>query len=168
MILTEQRFFLRKKRPPHIFRDLCHSSEKNYSKFYFLASFYKWFFRKILLFSKNLFNNKTSVMWFVIRKVIFDVWQGVWRCTHAKLAPLTLHPLARDRHYGPASGQRGGTLWGRQPFCPHFSSRKVILIFGLRRPLSLKNGQMHLQNSFFAVFSENTAFSEKIVKHENI
>ncbi len=37
----------------------------------------------------------------------FDVWQGLWRCTHAKLAPLIPHPLARDRHYGPASGQRG-------------------------------------------------------------
>ncbi len=36
-----------------------------------------------------------------------DVWRGVWRCTHAKLAPLTPYPLARDRHYGPASGQRG-------------------------------------------------------------
>ncbi len=36
-----------------------------------------------------------------------DVWRGVWRCTHAKLAPLTPHPLARDRHCGPVSGQRG-------------------------------------------------------------
>ncbi len=36
-----------------------------------------------------------------------DVWRVVWRCTHAKLAPLTPHPLARDRHYGPVSGQRG-------------------------------------------------------------
>ncbi len=35
----------------------------------------------------------------------FDVWRGVWRCTHAKLAQLTPHALARDRHYGPASGQ---------------------------------------------------------------
>ncbi len=33
----------------------------------------------------------------------------------------TLHPLARDRLTGPASEQ-GGMLWGRQPFCPHFSS----------------------------------------------
>ncbi len=32
---------------------------------------------------------------------------GVWRCTHAKLAPLTPHPLARDRRYEPALGQRG-------------------------------------------------------------
>ncbi len=39
------------------------------------------------------------------RNRIFDVWRGVWGCTHAKLAPLTPHPLARDRHYGPASGQ---------------------------------------------------------------
>ncbi len=46
---------------------------------------------------------------------------NVWRCTHAKLAPLTPHPLTRDRHNGPTSWQ-GGTLWGRQPFCPHFSS----------------------------------------------
>ncbi len=53
----------------------------------------------------------------------FDVWRGVWRCTHAKLPPLTPHPLARDRHYGPASVRtKGGTLWGRQPFFPHFSS----------------------------------------------
>ncbi len=37
----------------------------------------------------------------------FDVWWGVWRCTHAKVAPLTPHPLVRDRHCGPASGQRG-------------------------------------------------------------
>ncbi len=46
----------------------------------------------------------------------FDVWRGVWRCTHAKLAPLTPHPLARDRHYGPASGQRRehmGKYWTR-------------------------------------------------------
>ncbi len=33
-----------------------------------------------------------------------DVWWGIWRCTHVKLAPLTLHSLAWDRHYGPASG----------------------------------------------------------------
>ncbi len=31
---------------------------------------------------------------------------GVWRCTHAKLAPQTPHPLARDRHNGPALRQR--------------------------------------------------------------
>ncbi len=31
-----------------------------------------------------------------------DVWQGIWRCTHAKLAPQTPHPLAQDRHNGPA------------------------------------------------------------------
>ncbi len=37
---------------------------------------------------------------------LFDVWRGVWRCTHAKLAPLTPHPLARDRLNGPASRQR--------------------------------------------------------------
>ncbi len=36
---------------------------------------------------------------------MIDVWRGVWRCTHAKLAPLTPHSLARDRHYGPALGQ---------------------------------------------------------------
>ncbi len=36
-----------------------------------------------------------------------DVWRGIWRCTHAKLAPLTPHPLAWDCHHGPASGQRG-------------------------------------------------------------
>ncbi len=35
---------------------------------------------------------------------LVDVWRGVWRCTHAKLAPLTPHPLARDCHYGPALG----------------------------------------------------------------
>ncbi len=38
---------------------------------------------------------------------IIDVWRGVWRCTHSKLAQLTLHPLTWDRHYGPALGQRG-------------------------------------------------------------
>ncbi len=36
-----------------------------------------------------------------------DVWWGVWQCTHAKLAPLTPHPLVWDRYYRPASGQRG-------------------------------------------------------------
>ncbi len=41
------------------------------------------------------------------KRTVFDVWRGVYRCTHAKLAPLTPHPLARDRHYGSASGQRG-------------------------------------------------------------
>ncbi len=38
---------------------------------------------------------------------LFDVWRGVWWCTHAKLAPLTPHPLAQDRHNGPVSRQRG-------------------------------------------------------------
>ncbi len=38
---------------------------------------------------------------------MIDVWRGLWRCMHAKLAPLTPHPLARDRHNGPASRQRG-------------------------------------------------------------
>ncbi len=36
-----------------------------------------------------------------------DVWRSVWRCTHAKLAPLTPHPLAQDRHNRPVLGQRG-------------------------------------------------------------
>ncbi len=56
-----------------------------------------------------------------MKKVLFgiDVWRGVWRCTHAKLAPLTPHPLARDRHYGPASGQRGNAF-GQAIFLPPF------------------------------------------------
>ncbi len=29
----------------------------------------------------------------VLRIDGIDVWRGVWRCTHAKLAPLTPHPL---------------------------------------------------------------------------
>ncbi len=37
-----------------------------------------------------------------------DVWRGVWRCTHAKLAPLTPHPLVWDRHNGPPLGQSTG------------------------------------------------------------
>ncbi len=36
-----------------------------------------------------------------------DVWRGVWWCMHVKLTPLTPHPLARDRHNGPASGWGG-------------------------------------------------------------
>ncbi len=47
-----------------------------------------------------------------------DVWRGEWRCTHAKLAPLTPHPLARDRHYGPASGQRGEHFGAGNPSAP--------------------------------------------------
>ncbi len=39
-----------------------------------------------------------------------DVWQDVWRCTHAKLAPLTPYPLARDRHKGPALGHENGIV----------------------------------------------------------
>ncbi len=57
--------------------------------------------------------------------VVIDVWRGVWRCTHAKLAPLTPHPLARDRPTGLRRDKRG-TLWGRQPFCPHFSSATQV------------------------------------------
>ncbi len=37
-------------------------------------------------------------------QVVINVRRSIWRCTHAKLAPLTPHPLAQDRHYGPASG----------------------------------------------------------------
>ncbi len=48
----------------------------------------------------------TVLKWFQPMGTI-DVWRGIWRCTHAKLAPLTPHDLARDRHYGPASRQRG-------------------------------------------------------------
>ncbi len=48
-----------------------------------------------------------SKNYWLIEWVVVDIWWGVWRCTHAKLAPLTPHPLARDRHYRPASGQRG-------------------------------------------------------------
>ncbi len=51
------------------------------------------------------------VVFFVLEvpdyKSAVDVWQGVWRCTHAKSAPLTPDSLARDHHYGPASAQRG-------------------------------------------------------------
>ncbi len=49
-----------------------------------------------------------------------DVWRGVWRCTHAKLAPLTPHPLARDRHKGPALEQRGNAS-GQATFLPPIS-----------------------------------------------
>ncbi len=65
------------------------------------------------------FINDTSAISYLTS--LFDVWRGVWRCAHGKLAPQTRHPLARDCHIGPASWQ-GGTLWGMQPFCPHFSS----------------------------------------------
>ncbi len=49
---------------------------------------------------------------------IFDVWWGVWRCTHAKLAPLAPHPLVRDCHYGPALGQRGERFGAGNLFAP--------------------------------------------------
>ncbi len=39
-----------------------------------------------------------------------------------------------------------------------------MLNFGVGRLFSLKNCQMRPQNLFFAVFSENTAFFEKIVE----
>ncbi len=55
--------------------------------------------RKMEKFSKNL-------LVIVVLENGSDVWRGVWRCTHAKLVSLTPHSLARDRHYGPASGQR--------------------------------------------------------------
>ncbi len=51
--------------------------------------------------------------------ILIDIWRGVWRCTHAKLAPLTPHPLAWDRHYGPALRQRGDAL-GQATFLPPF------------------------------------------------
>ncbi len=38
-----------------------------------------------------------------------------------------------------------------------------MLIFGVRRLLSLKNCQMHPPKQFFAGFSENTSFFVKIV-----
>ncbi len=47
------------------------------------------------------------------------------QCTHAKLAPQTPHPLAWDRLTEPAS-KRGEMLWGRQPFCPRFSSATEV------------------------------------------
>ncbi len=52
-----------------------------------------------------------------------DVWPGVWRYTHAKLAPLTPHPLARDRRYGPALGQRGKNV-------ERFTILRVVLAQG--------------------------------------
>ncbi len=50
-------------------------------------------------------NGSDREFWYFTLQI--DVWWGVWRCMHAQLAPLTPHPLARDRYYGPASGQRG-------------------------------------------------------------
>ncbi len=40
------------------------------------------------------------------RRRYVDVWWGIWQRTHAQLAPLTPHPLAQDRYYGPALGQK--------------------------------------------------------------
>ncbi len=59
---------------------------------------------------------KTTLLWPVFLSTAnevpmfghVDVWQGIWQCTYAKLAPLTPHPLARDLHKGPPSGHH---LW---------------------------------------------------------
>ncbi len=56
---------------------------------------------------------------------VIDVWRGIWRCTHARLAPLTPHPLPRIATTS-LRRDKGGTLWGRQPFCPHFSSASQV------------------------------------------
>ncbi len=50
-----------------------------------------------------------------------DVWWGIWRCTHAKLAPVTPHLLTWDRHNGPASRQRG-ECFGAGNLSAHISS----------------------------------------------
>ncbi len=53
-----------------------------------------------------------------------DVWRGVWRCMHAKLAPLAPHPLPGiailSLHYG-----KGNAL-GQATFLPHFSSATQV------------------------------------------
>ncbi len=54
-------------------------------------------------------------------KMSFLCSQGVWRCTHAKLAPQTPHPLARDGPTESAPEQGENNLW-QATFLPHFST----------------------------------------------
>ncbi len=75
----------------------------------------------------------------------FDVWQGVWRCTHAKLTPLTPHPLARDRHYGPASGQRE-ECFGAGNFSVPISPLLLKCADGATT-LSLRSGSIRISGS---------------------
>ncbi len=67
----------------------------------------------------------------------------VWRCTHAKLAPLTPHPLARDRHYWPASGQRGEKYEGK--FKHEWVYECVCLCESMSKKLNLSGWQHECQ-----------------------
>ncbi len=62
----------------------------------FAVTFLK-FHNNYLKISQSVFQNFFTI--FLILLYI-DVWRGVWRFTHAKLTPLTSHPIARVRHNG--------------------------------------------------------------------
>ncbi len=54
-------------------------------------------------------------------KGLFDVWQGVWWCTHAKLAPQTPHPL-RIAPSGLLRNNEGESIEAGNLSAPLFSS----------------------------------------------
>ncbi len=74
-----------------------------------------------------------------------DVWRGVWRCTHAKLAPLTPHPLTRIATTGLRRDKDGNTL-RQATFLPPFllwllkcadGATTLSLRFGIDQDLSI-------------------------------
>ncbi len=91
------------------YTNFCPQTPSSSQKGYALSQMdFSQFSLKIMLFSKNLFYDKTSVTWFMIKK--------------------------------------------------------VLLIFSLRRPLFLKNGQMSPQNSFLQFPQKILFFPKKLFK----
>ncbi len=103
------------------------------------------------IFSATIFVIETS----------FPIKKGIFRCL-----------LSFKGDLGPRNGflafsQKITLFWKKlvsnKIFDTSFCDKKVMLIFGVRRLLSLKNCQMRPPKQFSAVFSENIAFFKKLL-----
>ncbi len=117
---------------------------------------------KILLFSKKLLNDKILETSFPIKKFIFIL-------VRRQTPPFLQKRLGGPRNGFLAFSQKITHFWKKLVNNKIFDrylicNKKVMLIFHVRRLLSLKICQMRPAKQFFAVFSKNTAFFEKIVE----
>ncbi len=109
---------------------------------------------------------KEDIFWFIQQKnehltTMYNMISTRW-CTHAKLAPLTSHPLAWDRHNGPASGRfLHGTWFSNSFFC---NSNTTPLLRTISFPVGKKHTTYRM-SLFVLVLNDakNVPLSENII-----
>ncbi len=119
--------------------------------------FFPPFSPKMLLFSKKLFNEK-------IFKISVPILKKRLYSFSSPETPFPLSPRNSFSRFSQKIQLFLEKLLNNKIFNALFVIKKSYVNFWRKAPFSLKNSQMRRQNSSFTVFSENTAFFEKIVE----